>query len=171
MVNEYDIIIKDAKIVDGVNKAHSGSLGINGDRIVTVGDFHGDAKQVIDASGLIAMPGFVDSHSHADGGFPYYPNCESAVYQGCTTVIAGQCGGSPAPVADKMRPPRIFSDEIFKKNPYMYRPESSQMSLDDINAMLKERLGWEITWKTMGGYFEFLRGKGISLRFFPAFFI
>ncbi len=167
MVNEYDIIIKDAKIVDGVNKAHSGSLGINGDRIVTVGDFRGDAKQVIDASGWIAMPGFVDSHSHADGGFPYYPNCESAVYQGCTTVIAGQCGGSPAPVADKMRPPRIFSDEIFEKNPYMYRPESSQMSLDEINAMLKERLGWEITWKTMGGYFEFLRGKGISINYAP----
>ena len=167
MVEEYDIIIKDAKIVDGVNKTYTGSIGVKGDRVVTVGEFSGDAKRIIDANGLIAMPGFVDSHSHADGAFPYYPNCESAVFQGCTTVVAGQCGGSPAPVAEKIRPPPIFSDEMFEKNPYMYRPESSQLTLEEVNAMLKERLGWEITWNTMGEYFEFLRGIGISINYAP----
>jgi N-acyl-D-amino-acid deacylase len=167
MTEEYDIIIKEAKIVDGVNKSYIGSIGVKGERIATVGDFRGDAKHFIDARGLIAMPGFVDSHSHADGSFPYYPDCKSALFQGCTTVIAGQCGGSPAPVADKMRPPRIFSDEMFEKNPYIYRPESSQLPLDEVNAMLRERLGWEITWKTMGEYFEFLRDLGISINYAP----
>jgi N-acyl-D-amino-acid deacylase len=98
MTEEFDIIIKNATIVDGVHDAFRGSIGIAGERINKIGDFSGDAVRLIDATGFIAMPGFVDSHSHADNNFPWYPDCQSAIMQGCTTVVAGQCGGSPGPI-------------------------------------------------------------------------
>jgi N-acyl-D-amino-acid deacylase len=101
---DYDVLIRDATIIDGANKRHKGSIAIQGPRIIEVGPAKGKAETTIEAKGLIAMPGFVDPHSHADASLPWYPNCESAVMQGCTTVVAGQCGGSPAPIREYIRP-------------------------------------------------------------------
>ena len=76
---DYDVLIKNARIVDGVNKEHIGDLGIKDGRIIDSGKVEGDASKVIDATGLYALPGFIDPHSHGDWGFAWYPNCESAV--------------------------------------------------------------------------------------------
>ena len=163
---EYDLLIVNAKIVDGVNKAFDGSMGVKGDRVIDVGDLKGDAVKTIDASGLIAMPGFIDPHSHADMGFAWYPNCESGVMQGCTTVVAGQCGGSPAPLREYTRPPGVIADELFEKNPYLYhRP--SLIKLDDVNQYLSEQYGWTIDYRTMAEYFDLITGKGISMNYVP----
>ena len=89
---DYDVIIMDARIVDGVNKEYVGDIGVKHGRIMESGKVEGDAERVIEALGLYALPGFIDPHSHGDWGFPWYPNCESSVMQGCTTVVAGQCG-------------------------------------------------------------------------------
>ena len=48
-------------------------------------------------------PGFIDAHSHSDSVTLYYREMESNVMQGVTTVVAGQCGSSPAPVNPDMR--------------------------------------------------------------------
>jgi N-acyl-D-amino-acid deacylase len=53
---------------------------------------------VIDATGLVVAPGFIDAHSHADSSTLFYREMESVVAQGITTVVAGQCGSSIAPV-------------------------------------------------------------------------
>lgn len=97
----YDVLIHNAKIVDGTGSPPlTGSVAINGERIAAVGKVNGDADIVIDGSGLVVSPGFIDSHSHADNGLMKYPRAENLVIQGITTVVAGQCGQSRAPQKD-----------------------------------------------------------------------
>lgn len=97
----YDVLISDARIVDGTgSQPFTGSVAINGERIAAVGKVNGDADIVIDGSGLVVSPGFIDSHSHADNGLMRYPTAENLVIQGITTVVGGQCGNSRAPRKD-----------------------------------------------------------------------
>jgi N-acyl-D-aspartate/D-glutamate deacylase len=95
----YDIIIKNAKIVDGTGQAaFLGNIAIRGDKIVAVGKVDGEAESVIDGTGLIACPGFIDPHSHADVSIMLFPLAENLVMQGITTFVGGNCGTSPAPL-------------------------------------------------------------------------
>ena len=55
---------------------------------------------VIDATGLTLAPGFIDTHSHADGDIFELPDALAAVSQGITTVVVGQDGESPFPLAN-----------------------------------------------------------------------
>jgi N-acyl-D-amino-acid deacylase len=168
MTAEFDILIRDAKIVDGFNKSYVGSIGIIGDKIAAVDkEVVGDAANVVEAMGLVAMPGFVDSHSHADANLAWYPLCESAVMQGCTTVVAGQCGGSPAPLGEYVRPPGELSDELFERFPYLYHRPDPLFPLETVNEFMEEKYGWTINWRTMAEYFDFIRGKGFSLNYAP----
>ena len=95
----FDLLIKNGTVYDG-----SGSDGFLADvavengKIVAVGTISGAAAQVIDAAGLAVSPGFIDSHSHADGAILSFPQQKEKVEQGITTSIGGQCGISPAPV-------------------------------------------------------------------------
>ena len=58
---EFDILIKNANIVDGSGReAYKSSIAVEGDKVVGVGDISGDAKEVIDASDLTALPGIID---------------------------------------------------------------------------------------------------------------
>ena len=101
MPQSYDILIKNATIIDGTGSpAFKGSVGIVGTKIVAVGDFRGDAARVIDGSGLVTCPGFVDPHSHADISILQYPLAENLVMQGITTFVGGNCGISLAPIKD-----------------------------------------------------------------------
>ena len=94
--------IVNARLVDGTGApARAGSLRIEGDRIAAVGDLApipGD--EVLDARGLVLAPGFIDTHSHADSDLLDIPEALGAVSQGITTVVGGQDGGSPLPLAD-----------------------------------------------------------------------
>ncbi|GAA1130896.1 D-aminoacylase [Kribbella jejuensis] len=56
--------------------------------------------EVIDATGNIVAPGFIDLHSHADFSLGSSPAAESQLAQGVTTLVAGNCGWSPFPVTD-----------------------------------------------------------------------
>ena len=83
MVEEYDLLISNILIVDGTGKsAFKGSIGIVGDKITSLGDVKGDAKVEIEGEGLIAMPGFIDAHSHGDWTLLWYPKSENYVMQG-----------------------------------------------------------------------------------------
>jgi len=97
-MGRYDVLIKNAKIVDGTGKpAFNGDIAIKDEKIIAVGKVEGEAKTVIDASALIASPGFIDPHSHADMTILKYPHAESYIMQGITTFLAGNCGMSAAP--------------------------------------------------------------------------
>lgn len=95
-----DTLIQNATIVDGSGKPkHCGNIGIKEGKIVTNPGI--EAKQVIDGTGLMLCPGFIDSHSHHDQVFEpeveIYNLCK--ISQGVTTEVVGQCGMSPFPVS------------------------------------------------------------------------
>ena len=93
----FDIIIKNANIVDGSgSKGYKGDIAVKDGKIAQIGTVDGEAKQIIDAAGLTATPGFIDSHSHGDGEVLEMPDMDNIVLQGVTTIIGGQCGGSNA---------------------------------------------------------------------------
>jgi N-acyl-D-amino-acid deacylase len=100
-----DILIQNGEIVDGTNTpSYRADIGIEGDRIVDMGALKGAAaKTVVDATGRVVVPGFIDMHSHADLSLPAAPEGASLVHQGITTVVTGQCGMSPAPLTREHR--------------------------------------------------------------------
>lgn len=104
-VNNYDIIIKNGKVVDGTgNPWFKSDIGILEDKIAYIGKMNNEkSKIVIDASGLFVCPGFIDVHSHADLTVMQYPGCESSILQGVTTSVVGNCGWSLAPINDFSR--------------------------------------------------------------------
>ena len=168
-MEEFDILIENAAIVEGTGGAeYKGSLGVIGDKIVDLGDVKGDAKKVIDAKGLTALPGFVDAHSHADMTFLWFPKCESYVMQGVTTIVGGMCGGSFAPIGEYLRLPRaITRDHLFSLDPYKYYPSKPYYHIEQVNEWMKELYGWTIDWETMGGFFEKVETSGISMNYAP----
>ncbi len=92
---EYDWLIKGGRIADGTgNPAYFADVGIKGGRIVAIGkDLPGEAKQVLDAKGLVVAPGFIDVHTHAEG-IEKQPLAENFVRMGVTTLVLGNCGSS-----------------------------------------------------------------------------
>jgi N-acyl-D-amino-acid deacylase len=101
----FDVIIRGGIIVDGTgNPWYNGDIAVTNGKIVKIKRWlEPEAGRVIDAKGLVVAPGFIDAHSHSDSVTLYYREMESNVMQGVTTVVAGQCGSSPAPVNPDMR--------------------------------------------------------------------
>lgn len=98
----YDILIKNATIIDGTGKAKfNADIGIQDGLIKDVG-LLGDkeAKRVIGATGRFVAPGFIDitSHSDSNGSLFQNPLQESSLTQGVTTIVVGNCGVSLAPL-------------------------------------------------------------------------
>jgi len=94
----YDLLIRNAKIVDGTGGAsYTGDLAVKDGKIAAVGAVDGDAKKEIDANGKLLTPGWVDVHSHMDGQATWDPLCSPAANHGITTLIMGNCGIGFAP--------------------------------------------------------------------------
>jgi N-acyl-D-amino-acid deacylase len=92
-------------IVDGTGAAAvEGSVAVEGERIIAVGDVGGIAvggeTVEVDGGGRTLSPGFVDVHTHDDGALLRYPGMEFKVAQGCTSVVIGNCGFSAAPAVE-----------------------------------------------------------------------
>jgi len=89
-----DLVIKGATVVDGTGSAGAvQDVGIQGDRIAEVSpDIDANAREVVDATGLVLSPGFIDVHSHDDFHVLIEPEVRHNILQGITTVIVGNCG-------------------------------------------------------------------------------
>lgn len=59
-----------------------------------------DGDRVIDGTGLVLAPGFIDAHNHSTEGLDTEPDAVTQVSQGITTALVGQDGSSPFPVSD-----------------------------------------------------------------------
>jgi len=98
-----DVLIKNGTVMDGSGEpARKADVIVEGDRIKDVGSFaDAEASRTIDASGLVVAPGFIDAHTHLDFflASPRHAEVlESWARQGVTTIVAGNCGFSPAPI-------------------------------------------------------------------------
>ena len=95
-------LIAGATVVDGTGEpARRADVRIEGDRIVEVGDLEPREQDlIVEASGRVLAPGFVDAHSHADGDVLARRSALAAVSQGITTVVTGQDGSSQPQLAD-----------------------------------------------------------------------
>lgn len=101
---EADLVLANAMIVDGTGEAGKvGSLAIKGDKIVAVGKFRWAGKpRVLDCTGLVIAPGFIDLHTHSDTPLTVSGTAPNLNYltQGVTTAVTGNCGSGPTDVAE-----------------------------------------------------------------------
>ena len=168
MTEEYDVIIKDASIIDGSGKkAYKGSIAVKDDKIATLGEVKGDAVKTVDARGLYASPGWIDAHSHGDTTLLFFPKAESYIMQGVTTFIGGQCGGSQGPYGDYMGLPGIAAQYIDELEPHKYYPKQNLFPREDVNAIMKKYYGWTVDWETLGEWFKKVEEIGVSMNAAP----
>ena len=97
----FDLVIHNARIVDGSgNPWYHGDIGLRGDSIASIGRLGGaPAKLNLDAQGLTVAPGFIDIHTHSRRGIFLDPAAQNYIRQGVTTVMEGNDGSSPIPLA------------------------------------------------------------------------
>jgi len=159
-----DIKIQNATIVDGTGaKKYLGSIGVTDQRISDIGNVKGEANIELDASGLIAIPGCIDAHSHADQTLLWFPEAQNFIMQGVTTVIAGQCGSTPAPIDNAMPLPSMLRDYLFEISPHKYSPENRLFSRDVVNEWMERVYGWTITYETMSQWYKEVETRGTSI--------
>lgn len=134
----YDLLIANATLVDGTGApGRRASVAVRDDTIAAVGDLPPDgAGRVVNGSGLVLAPGFIDMHAHSDRTLLVDPSAESKVRQGVTTEVVGNCGMSPTPCVGPVA-----------------EEERARFA----------RWGLDVTWRTMGEYLDTLADRGVGI--------
>jgi len=131
------LVIRNGMIVDGAgNPWFKSDLEVTGRKISRIGKTSGSKAKVVDASGCIVAPGFIDIHSHSDLDILVNPKAESKVRQGVTTEVFPNCGSGPAPL-------KGAAVELIK---------------DDLRE-----LGLSLNWSAMAQYMRRIERQGASL--------
>jgi N-acyl-D-amino-acid deacylase len=138
---DFDLVIKGGEIFDGLgNDAFEADIGIKGNFITAIGNISdAKAETILDAKDLAVCPGFVDAHDHTDVHLLANPKAESSIRQGITTLVSGNCGSSPFPVAEAV--------------------------YDEMKEMLKEMYQIDLNWTDITGFFSRLEESGIALNY------
>ena len=129
-----DLVLRGGTIADGTGQTpYTGDVAISDGRVVAVGEVPDTGAPELDVSGLVVAPGFIDIHSHSDYTLLVDPRAKSAIYQGVTLEVIGNCGHGCFPVRDV---------KLSQQAVYGYS--------EDI----------PMTWSSAGGYFERLEQAG-----------
>jgi N-acyl-D-aspartate/D-glutamate deacylase len=145
-----DVVIKDATVVDGTGTpGRPADVGVQDGRIVAVGTVDDAAAETIDADGLVVTPGFVDPHTHYDAQLFWDPSASSSSLHGVTSVVAGNCGFTLAPIAER--------DADYTRR-MMAKVEGMPL------AALEQGVPWD--WSTFAEYLDRLDGQvGVNVAF------
>lgn len=97
----FDIVITNGRVIDGTGTPwFYADVGIRGEKIAAIGNLSEAAARLrVDARGRVVCPGFIDVHTHADEDLYRLPRAENFIRDGVTTIVSGNCGGSPRDVA------------------------------------------------------------------------
>jgi N-acyl-D-aspartate/D-glutamate deacylase len=135
-----DVKIEGATVIDGTGRPGARTdVGIRDETIAAVGDLSREsAGSVLNATGRVLAPGFIDMHSHSDWRLWANRRAESKIRQGVTTEVVGNCGFSPAPVAPE------FRDEL--RTFALYVPT-----------------GMDFSWRSVGDYLRAFDRDGTAL--------
>jgi N-acyl-D-amino-acid deacylase len=97
---EYDVLIRHGRVLDGTGRpAVAADVALRGDRIVAIApNLPGSAPVVIDATGRLVAPGFIDVHTHSEN-IDELPRGENFLRMGVTTIVSGNCGSSKVSVS------------------------------------------------------------------------
>jgi N-acyl-D-aspartate/D-glutamate deacylase len=159
-----DLIIRGATIVDGTGApGRAGDVGVQDGRIVAVsyrdGDDDGDggtdagisdeAREELDAAGLVVCPGFVDPHTHYDAQFFWDPLATPSNVHGVTSLVAGNCGFTLAP---------LHAEDADYLRRMMAKVEGMPL------AALEQGVDWQ--WESFADYLARLDGRlGVNAGF------
>src|SRR3954453_9602261 len=93
---DYDLLIRNAAVIDGAgNPWYRADVAVKDGRIAAIGRIeNATATRTIDARQRVVSPGFIDVHTHIEGGVERNPRGDNFLLDGVTTVITGNCGGS-----------------------------------------------------------------------------
>lgn len=142
---EYDLKIIDGRILDGTGApAFEGNVGVKDGRVVAIGSVDGEARETIDAAGAVVAPGFIDCHTHYDAQLFWDPMLSPSVFHGVTTVLAGNCGFTLAPLSGR-------SEDADYLLAMLSRVEG--MPLSSLEAAIKP------DWTSFGEYLDAIDGK------------
>jgi N-acyl-D-amino-acid deacylase len=149
-MHTFDTIIAGGIVVDGRrNPRYRADVAIKDGRVAAIGRLHAsDAERVIDATGLIVAPGFVDLHTHYDAQIFWDPYCTISSYHGVTSVVIGNCGFGFAPVHPEDRDRAMHTLTRVEQIPY---------------ESMKAGLPW--SWETFPEFLDALDGapKGVNV--------
>ncbi len=139
----HDLLIIGGTVVDGTGGPQQrADVAVDGNRITAVGDLSdATADRVIDATGKIVSPGFVDLHTHLDAQIGWDPMLTSSSWHGVTTVLMGNCGVTFAPAAPENR---------------QYLAELMESVEDIPRDAILGGLPW--SWRTYGEYLDAVEG-------------
>jgi N-acyl-D-aspartate/D-glutamate deacylase len=105
-----DLVIRNGTILDGSGAApFVGDLAVEDGSIAEIGALELEGVPEIDASGLYVAPGFIDIHSHSDFTLLVDPRAVSAIFQGVTLEVIGNCGFGCFPIGD----PALAANNIY----------------------------------------------------------
>ena len=141
-------VIKNGRVVDGTGSpAFVADVRIEDGRITAIGDnLTGD--DVVDATGRVVAPGFIDIHTHYDAQVFWDPALTPSCYHGVTTVVAGNCGFTIAPT-------RAGDRDLIAR---------TMEKVEDMDpATLNAGIPWEF--ETFGEYLDSIRTRGSLLNF------
>ena len=117
---QYDTVIKNGTIIDGTGLPRfRGDVAIRDGRIAKIGKVDDtEGAEVIDATGLVVAPGFVDLHTHYDAQIHWDPYCTISGWHGVTSVVLGNCGFGFVPVKPEFRERSLLTMTRTEAIPY-----------------------------------------------------
>jgi len=165
---EYDVIIRNGTVIDGTGQdSYRSDIAVRDGVICKIGDLSDEtADTAIDAEGKLVTPGFIDMHSHGDATLLIYPYMESKIMQGITTIVAGQCGLSPAPLEKYWVAASFESDLLEEIDTNVFQMEyivETERILNGLQAVY----GLTLDWHTFAEYLERVEQQGIAVNFVP----